>query len=248
MSTFDEPFDPNRRLGCVCGQHRSAVEHHHAERSLRCEPVGSAASEERRYRGVVAAAVMRAVFPKDAARRAFLKSVGASTALAALAQLFPLKTATEVFAQGGPLEKKDLKVGFIPITCATPIIMAAPMGFYAKNGLNVEVIKTAGWAVIRDKTINKEYDAAHMLSPMPLAITMGVGSNPLPYTMPAVENINGQAITLAVKHKDKRDPKSWKGFKFAVPFDYSMHHYLLRYYVAEHGIDPDADIDRKSVV
>ena len=121
---------------------------------------------------------MRAMFPQDAARRAFLKSVGAATALAAVSQFFPLKTATEAFAQGGPLEKKDLKVGFIPITCATPIIMAAPMGFYAKNGLNVEVIKTAGWAVIRDKTINKEYDAAHMLSPMPLAITMGVGSNP----------------------------------------------------------------------
>src|SRR3546814_1536772 len=62
-----------------------------------------------------------------------------------------------------------------------------------------------------------------MLSPMPLAITTGTGSNPIPYTMPAVENINGQAITLAMKHKDKRDPKDWKGFKFGVPFDYSMH-------------------------
>ena len=151
-----------------------------------------------------------------------------------------------MFAQGAPLEKKDLKVGFIPITCATPIIMAQPMGFYAKHGLNVEVIKTAGWAVIRDKTINKEYDAAHMLSPMPIAITMGAGSNPIPYTMPAVENINGQAITLAMKHKDKRDPKSWKGMKFAVPFDYSMHNYLLRYYVAEHGLDPDQDIQIRS--
>ena len=60
--------------------------------------------------------------------------------------------------------------------------------------------------------------------------------------MPAIENINGQAITLAMKHKDKRDPKDWKGFKFAVPFDYSMHNYLLRYYLAEHGIDPDTDV------
>jgi nitrate/nitrite transport system substrate-binding protein len=101
--------------------------------------------------------------------------------------------------------------------------------------------------VIRDKTLNKEYDAAHMLSPMPLAITLGVGANAVPYTMPAVENINGQAITLAVKHKDKRDPKSWKGFKFAVPFDYSMHNYLLRYYVAEHGLDPDRDIQIRAV-
>jgi nitrate/nitrite transport system substrate-binding protein len=144
---------------------------------------------------------MRAMFPKDAARRAFLKSVGTSTALAALSQFFPLKTATEVFAQSarGAIEKKDLKVGFIPITYATPIIMAQPMGFYGKHGLNVDVIKTAGWAVIRDKTIKKEYDAAHMLSPMPLAISLGAGSTPIPYTMPAVENINGQAITLAVK-------------------------------------------------
>ena len=247
MSIFDNPLDSKRRLmrGCSCGGHANELEHNtDTQRQLQCQPMED---KEKRYEGVVASAVMRAMFPKDAARRAFLKSLSASTALAALSQFFPLKTATELFAAAGPIEKKDLKVGFIPITCATPIIMAHPMGFYSKHGLNVEVIKTAGWAVIRDKTLNKEYDAAHMLSPMPLAITLGVGSNPIPYTMPAVENINGQAITLAIKHKDKRDPKSWKGFKFAVPFDYSMHNYLLRYYVAEHGIDPDADLQIRAV-
>ena len=248
MSTFDNPFDPKLRLnrsGCSCRRHRSQAEHdREAQRQLQC---ASVESEQARYEGVVASAVMRAVFPRESARRAFLKAVGASTALAALSQLFPLKTATEAFADTGTIEKKDLKVGFIPITCATPIIMAHPMGFYSKHGLNVEVIKTAGWAVVRDKTLNKEYDAAHMLSPMPLAITLGAGSNPIPYTMPAVENINGQAITLSVKHKDKNDPKLWKGFKFAVPFDYSMHNYLLRYYVAEHGIDPDTDIQIRAV-
>jgi nitrate/nitrite transport system substrate-binding protein len=190
---------------------------------------------------------MRALFPHDATRRHFIRAVGTSTAMAAVAALFPLGMAKEAFAQSGKLEKTTLKVGFIPITCATPIIMSQPMGFYARQGLNVEVVKTAGWAVVRDKTINKEYDAAHMLSPMPLAITLGVGANALPYTMPAVENINGQAITLAIKHKDRRDPKSWKGFKFAVPFDYSMHNYLLRYFVAEHGLDPDRDIQIRSV-
>src|SRR4249920_1106046 len=242
MSSFDNPFDPDRRLdrtGCACGAHRSQAEHDDAQRQLQCAAVES---EDQRYQGVVASAVMRAVFPRDAARRAFLKSVGASTALAALSQFFPLKTATEVFAQGGAIEKKDLKVGFIPITCATPIIMAHPMGFYSRHGLNVEVVKTAGWAVIRDKALAKEYDAAHMLSPMPLAISLGVGSAATPWTMPAIENINGQAITLAMKHKDKRDPKEWKGMTFAVPFEFSMHNFLLRYYVAEHGLDPDRDI------
>jgi nitrate/nitrite transport system substrate-binding protein len=191
---------------------------------------------------------MRAVFPRELQRRRFLKAIGASTAAAALSQFFPISSATEAFAEGaGPLEKSALKIGFIPITCATPIIMAAPMGFYKKHGLDVEIVKTAGWAVIRDKTMNKEYDAAHMLAPMPLAISLGVGSNPVPYVVPAIENINGQAITLAIKHKDNRDPKNWKGFKLAVPFDYSMHNYLLRYYLAEHGIDPDADVQIRAV-
>lgn len=192
MSTFDDPFDPDRNLraGCVCGEHRSAAEHEQAAVAPRCDP---AESEEKRYESVVASAVMRAMFPQDVARRAFLKSVGASTALAALSQFFPIKTATEVFADTGTLEKKDLKVGFIPITCATPIIMAAPLGFYAKHGLNVDVVKTAGWAVIRDKTINKEYDAAHMLAPMPLAISLGLGANAIPLRCPRSRTSTGRA-------------------------------------------------------
>lgn len=251
MALFRNPFDANAKLtkGCSCGAHASQAEH---DSGFRAEGVEAApVSDEARYDRVVQTAVMRAMFPVDAHRRAFLGAVGWSTAAAAISSIFPIAAATDVFAQtsaqASALEKKSLKVGFIPITCATPIIMAEPMGFYKKHGLDVEVIKTAGWAVIRDKTVNKEYDAAHMLSPMPLALTLGVGSNPIPYTMPAVENINGQAITLAMKHKNKRDPKDWKGFKFAVPFDYSMHNYLLRYYLAEHGLDPDRDIQIRSV-
>jgi len=251
MGTFDNPLDSNRRLNegrCPCGIHANLVEHEAEQKGshlLQCVPTGS---EQARYGSIVVSAVMRRVFPKDAVRRAFLRSVGASAALGALAQFFPLKAATELFAQGAAApEKKDLKVGFIPITCATPIIMAHPMGFYSRHGLNVEVVKTAGWAVVRDKTINKEYDAAHMLSPMPLAISLGLGSQPIPFTVPAIENINGQGITLAIKHKDKRDPRQWRGFKFAIPFDYSMHNYLLRYYLAEHGLDPEADVQLRVV-
>src|SRR5258705_1012832 len=99
MSSFDNPFDPDRRLdrtGCACGAHRNQAEHDDAQRQLQCAAVER---EQQRYQGVVASAVMRAVFPRDAARRAILKTVGASTALAARSQFFPLKTATAVFAQ-----------------------------------------------------------------------------------------------------------------------------------------------------
>ena len=110
MSTFDNPFDPKRELastGCSCGRHINQVEHERdAIRQLQCEPVEAPQSEEKRYEGVVASAVMRAMFPKDVARRAFLKSVGASTALAALSQFFPLGTATDLFAQGAPAREE----------------------------------------------------------------------------------------------------------------------------------------------
>ena len=196
----------------------------------------------------VRAAVERAVFGGEPGRRRALQALGAATMTAALDQFFPILRAQEAFAQApGAVEKKDLKVGFIAITCATPIIMAAPMGFYARHGLNVEVVRTAGWAVVRDKSINREYDASHMLSPMPLALTLGAGSAPIAWTVPAIENINGQAITLATKHKDNGDPKNWKGFKLGIPFDYSMHNYLLRYYLAEAGLDPDRDVQLRVI-
>ena len=193
--------------------------------------------------------IVRALFNQDDnSRRRFIRAMGGGTLAAALSSVLPMgaiKAAAK--EQGGPLEKKNLKVGFVPITCATPIIMAHPMGFYAKHGLEVEVIKTAGWAVARDKSLAGEYDASHMLTPMPLAMSLGVGSTAKPFIMPAVENINGQAIVLHVDHKDKRDPKQWKGFKFGVPFEFSMHNFLLRYYLAEHGIDPDKDVQIRVV-
>ena len=215
MSLFDRP------MGCSCGAHASEAEHE---------------------AGRLQATVMRALVPDPEKRRRFLSAVGAGTAAAAVSSFFPFG-ALEALAQAkGKPEKPDLKIGFIPITCASPLIMADPLGFYRKEGLNVTLNKTAGWALIRYKMLNKEHDASHFLSPMPIAISMGLGSVAQPMRVMTVQNINGQAITLHVKHKDKRDPKQWKGFKFAVPFDYSIHNFLLRYYVAEHGLDPDSDI------
>jgi nitrate/nitrite transport system substrate-binding protein len=192
---------------------------------------------------VVEGALVRELFGDDLKRREFLRLVGSGTALAVLSSVFPLAAAKALAQEKtGPIEKKDLKVGFIPITCATPIIMAEPMGFYKKHGLDAQVHKASGWAMIRDLAINRETDATHMLTPMPLAFTIGVGSQAVPFIMPAVENINGQAITLALKHKGVKGPQDMKGFKFAVPFDYSMHNFLLRYYLAEGGVDPDKEV------
>jgi len=207
-----------------------------------------AADREPSIERKVEESITHAVFGSELKRREFIRYAGAAGALAILKSVFPLDAAKALAQEKtGPIEKKNLKVGFIPITCATPIIMAEPMGFYKKHGLDVQVHKASGWAMIRDLSINGETDATHMLTPMPLATSLGIGSQAVPFIMPAVENINGQAITLANKHKGVKEAKDMKGFKFCVPFDYSMHNFLLRYFLAEGGVDPDSDVQIRVV-
>ena len=234
--TYDA-YDADRPLlmRCACGGDHAPTEHAQAART-------AVQSEEETGRDFVEATLMKALFPVDSVRRGFLKAVGAGTARAAIASVLPVSALQAMAQDRGTPEKKDLKIGFIAITCASPLIMADPLGFYRKEGLNVQLMKTAGWALIRDKMINKEHDASHFLSPMPIAMSMGLGSNQVGMNVASIQNTNGQAITLHVKHKDKRDPKQWKGFKFAVPFEHSMHNYLLRYYLAENGVNPDTDV------
>ncbi|GGL83989.1 nitrate ABC transporter substrate-binding protein [Pseudooceanicola nanhaiensis] len=235
---FDHASDLRHGAGCSCAGCKQTA-------AAGAAPETTDAMLER----AVESAVVRSMFGQnDLSRRSFMGMVGGGTVAAALASVFPLdKAKAAILDTLGTPEKTDLNIGFVPITCATPIIMAQPLGFYEKYGLNAQVIKTAGWAVARDKSLAGEYDASHMLTPMPLAMTLGAGSTAAPYIMPAVENINGQAIVLHNDHKDKRDPKQWKGFTFGVPFEYSMHNFLLRYYVAEHGLDPDVDIQIRVV-
>jgi nitrate/nitrite transport system substrate-binding protein len=233
MSEPFDAYDADRplMLRCACGENHSTSEH-----------VTPPSSEQALSHNFMEASLVKALFPVDSVRRGFLKAVGANTARAAIASLLPLQALQAMAMERDTLEKKELKIGFIAITCAAPLIMAEPLGLYRQQGLNVQLRKTAGWALIRDKMLNKEHDASHFLSPMPLAISMGLGSTQVPMNVATIQNTNGQAITLHTKHKGNRDPKNWKGMKFAVPFEYSMHNFLLRYYLAEHGINPDTDV------
>lgn len=183
----------------------------------------------------------------DFSRREFLKRVVVAGALVAAAscgqQQEPTADQSPTADVPTSLEKTDLTIGFIPITCATPIVMSEPLGFYSKYGLNVQVKKMPNWAAVRDSAIAGELDAYHMLSPMPIAITLGLGSAAFPIKLASIENINGQAITIAMKHKDTvKEAKDFKGFKIGVPFPFSMHNMLIRYYLAAGGLNPDKDV------
>ncbi len=260
MSLFKDPFDPNVNIWNECGE-TGVSDDTQADAPARefIDMVQSPKENEtqefledrelnRKCSGSVLqrmmeSTVLQSMFKTDQNRRRFLKAVGAGAAYSAISSIVPFNQLQAMVEDAKKnIEKKELKVGFVPITCATPIIGGRALGFFEKYGLKVDIVKTAGWAVARDKCMNGEYDASHLLAPMPAAMSLGLGSASQDWRMVTNVNTNGQAIVLANKHKDKNDPKLWKGFKFGVPFEYSMHNLLLRLYVAEHGIDPDKDI------
>ena len=179
-------------------------------------------------------------------RREFLRRIAIGAALVTLANCASQEAPSDSTPSPtvGDVEKKDLRVGFIPITCATPILMSKPLGFYEKYGLNVEVVKMPNWAAVRDSAIAGELDAYHMLAPMPISMTLGLGSTAFPIRLASIENNNGQGIAVANKHKGKiKGPADFKGLKIGIPFPFSNHNLLLRYYLASGGLNPNKDVD-----
>ena len=253
MTHFKDPFNPNIDVWNECGEGSAGpadpyaglpaedaeILKKRAKQALNSE-VGMARTLER--------AVMQGLFKTDVSRRAFLRGAGVTGALAAISTLFPLSS-LQLMAEEAikNLEKTKLTLGFVPITCATPIIGGHALGCYERYGRDVDIVKTAGWAGSRDKCLNGEYDGAHLLFPMPMAMSLGIGSTAQPWRVVSNVNTNGQAIVLANKHLENQDPANWKGFTFAVPFEYSMHNLLLRNYVADAGLDPDRDIQIRVV-
>jgi nitrate/nitrite transport system substrate-binding protein len=180
-------------------------------------------------------------------RRKFLQHLLLGAMVTTLSNCSGLENRPESSSSEVPttrLEKTHLKIAFLPITCATPIIMAQPLGFYEKYGLTVELIKMNSWGQVRDAAIAGELDAYHMLSPMPLAMSLGLDSVPSAIKLASIENINGNAITVASRHRATvKGPSNFKGFRIAIPFVYSMHNLLLRYYLAVGGLHPDRDVE-----
>jgi len=140
------------------------------------------------------------------------------------------------------LEKTEIEVGFIPILCSAPIILAHARGIFEKNGLYVRLRSAPGWSGIKELIAYDKIHVAHMLSPMPLACNLGIDGKRSEIKLAAIQNVNGQAITLAARHMGIAHVQDMKGFTFGVPYRFSMHYYLLCYYLAQHGVNPLKDV------
>ena len=190
----------------------------------------------------------------DASRRDFFKqSIAGAFGASAMMNLIPQGAHSGAWAAGSDApELTEVKVGFIPLTDSAPVIVAAEMGFDKKYGIKIVPSKEASWAAIRDKTVNGELHAAHVLYGLVYGVQMGIGGQQKDMAVLMALNHNGQGITLSNQMKDKgvKDGKSLKrvmdnenrDFTFAQTFPTGTHAMWLNYWLAANGIDPVKDV------
>src|SRR5436305_9642678 len=158
-----------------------------------------------------------------------------------------------------PPKRERLTLGFMRLVDAAPLIAAHEFGFAAEQGLALTLQGEISWANIRDRVIVGHFDAAHMLAPMPLAASLGLGCAPTPTLAPFALGFGGNAITLSnalvarMNTPVDADPaeqaralaRALKGGPaptLAVVHPFSGHNYDLRYWLAFAGLDPDRDV------
>lgn len=155
--------------------------------------------------------------------------------------------------------QQEIRIGVIALTDSAPFVVAQNMGYFEAEGLSVTLIKQASWATLRDKLAYGEIDAAHMLSPMAIALQLGLGGSPKKDVLaPLVLNRSGNAITVnkllgelisslvegetlgsrlrAAKSRGER------AMVFGTVFPFSMHTLQLRRWLRLNDIDPDQDV------
>ena len=176
-------------------------------------------------------------------RRTFIKgAVGAAAAIAA----------PHAFAAGSDApEKKEVRIGFIPLTDCASVVMASVMKFDEKYGIKIVPTKEASWAGVRDKLVNGELDMAHVLYGLVYGVHLGVSGPKKDMAVLMTLNNNGQAITLSKKLADKGavDGASLaklmqtdkREYSFAQTFPTGTHAMWLYYWLAANGINPLTD-------
>jgi nitrate/nitrite transport system substrate-binding protein len=181
-------------------------------------------------------------------RRTFIKHSALAAAGVASAQAVQ----TVAYAAGSDApEKKEVRIGFIPLTDCASVVMASVNKFDEKYGIKIIPTKEASWAAVRDKLVNGELDAAHVLYGLVYGVHLGIGGPKKDMANLMTLNQNGQAITLSKKLAEKGavdGPSLAKLMKndkreytFAQTFPTGTHAMWLYYWLAANGVNPMTD-------
>lgn len=165
------------------------------------------------------------------------------------------------------MKQQRLRIGFIPLCDAAALIVAVDKGFTAAEDLDVDLVREVSWSNMRDKLNIGLFDAAHMIAPIAIASSLGLGHVKVPIVAPFALGVNGNAITVspalyasiaAAAEGNITDPmvsaralarvvaarksKGQEPLTFGMTFPFSTHNYHLRFWMAAGGVDPDEDV------
>ena len=162
---------------------------------------------------------------------------------------------------------EKLRIGFIPLADAAALLVAVDKGFAAAEGLDVELVREVSWANIRDKLNVGVFDAAHLIAPIAIASSLGLGHIKVPILAPFGLGVNGNAITVSpnlyaaiaaaadgsildpmvsaralARVVAQRKARGEEPLTLGMTFPFSTHNYHLRFWMAAAGVDPDEDV------
>jgi nitrate/nitrite transport system substrate-binding protein len=191
-------------------------------------------------------------------RRDFMKKGATLLGAGALMSLVDPSIRSGAWAAGSDApEKTEVKIGFIPLTDCASVVIASVMGFDKKYGIKIIPSKEASWAGVRDKLVNGELDAAHVLYGLMYGVQMGIGGQKKDMAVLMSLNNNGQAITLSNQLKAKgavdgtslaalikKEPRE---YTFAQTFPTGTHAMWLYYWLASYGVNPFTEVKNITV-
>ncbi len=156
-----------------------------------------------------------------------------------------------------------ISIAFLPLTDSAVLVAAKEQGFAAEAGLDLTLVRSTSWATVRDRLVYGQVQAAHMLAPLAVAVTLGLSQQPAPLIAPFRLNLNGNALTLSPEFAAALDPvlanrvedpvATAHDFASAIGMHrrkpvigvvhrFSTHALMLRYWLGFAGVDPDRDL------
>lgn len=156
-----------------------------------------------------------------------------------------------------------LRIAFLPLTDAAVLAAARERGFAEEEGLSLDLLRTTSWATLRDRLVYGQVQAAHMLAPLAVAVTLGLSQQPAALAAPYKLNVNGNMLVMAKEFAAALAPETagrladplgtahdfaaaiglWRRKPvIGVVHRFSSHALMLRYWLASAGVDPDRDV------
>ena len=170
-------------------------------------------------------------FAEDFSRRQTLDMLAKGGLMASLGAL-TAGLPKGAFAQ----EDEVVRIGYLPITDATALLVAHANGYFEDEGLEVEdPTLIRGWSPLIEGFVSNRFNLVHFLKPIPVWMRY---NNQFPVKVMAWAHTNGSGLVVGAQHTQVTDFSHLGGMQVAVPFWYSMHNIVLQYALRQSGLTP----------